>query len=140
MGWNTSKGWNTRMGWNNGHGSHEGVPHCNHPKPEPKPTPPIPDPGGGPIDPATGLRKWFNPPRTPADNTTNLPASVTYDTVMRALDLLGIPRAPGIQSVTVEQGKVTVVQFRRDAGGELVIAGDEIATVTTSIGIVYPPN
>ncbi|WP_203236957.1 DUF7426 family protein [Nocardia panacis] len=29
------------------------------------------DPGGGPIDPATGLRAWFNPPELAAANTTS---------------------------------------------------------------------
>jgi len=36
---------------------------CQEPKPKP-----IHDPGGGPIDPVTGLRAWYNPPATEESN------------------------------------------------------------------------
>ena len=63
-----------------------------------------------------------------------IPTLVPVADVFAAFDLLGIPHSD-LREVHVTPKTITVVQLRRDEGGQVVAAGGEVATITTVIGI-----
>lgn len=68
--------------------------------------------------------------------TPDVPASIPRDKVRAFLEEgLGI-ELTDLMAVQVKPRSITVTHRRRDDEGQLVIAGDEVATVTQTIGIV----
>lgn len=65
---------------------------------------------------------------------SDLPATFKQQELMDALGLLGIPSADTRQ-VTIYPSRIIVEQLRRDENGLPIVAGNELATIKTVIGL-----
>ena len=65
---------------------------------------------------------------------SDLPTTFKQQDLMSALELLGIPSADTRQ-VTIYPSRIIVEQLRRDDNGSPIVAGNELATIKTVIGL-----
>lgn len=68
---------------------------------------------------------------------SDLPEHIHIDKLREAFDLLGLPFDDTL-SLTIEPRAITIEQPRTGERGGWLVAGDNLATVTTTIGIERP--